>query len=392
MVKSVRLADISSLITKGTTPTTLGFDYQENGINFLKIECFEDNGTFIPEKVTHISSECHDKLKRSQLQSGDILFSIAGAIGRVSIVTEEMLPANTNQALAIIRIDNPEVYVPYVKLILQSPVIKKQFERKKQGVAQLNLSLNDINGLTIPLTNFSQQIEYVQLFDRIESIIANRKQELQSLDDLIKARFVEMFGDPETGKSIYATNKLKELSVKISDGVHAKPDYTNSGRPFLSVVNINKKKIDFSDCKYVSEEAYQKMIKSTHPEKGDILYTKVGATYGIPAYVDTDTKFCLYVSVCLIKPNHEKINSRFLAMQMDMPFVKHQADKRIKGIGVPDLHLNQIGDFDIICPPRQEQDVFVAFVEQIDKSKFAVQKALEKGQLLFDSLTQQFFG
>lgn len=112
------------------------------------------------------------------------------------------------------------------------------------------------------------------------------------------------------------------------------------------------------------------MIKSTHPERGDVLYTKVGATYGIPAYVDTDIDFCLYVSVCLIKPKHELINSRFLAIQMDTPFVKHQADKRIKGIGVPDLHLNQIREFQIVCPPRAAQDEFVAFVQHIDKSKF----------------------
>lgn len=143
----------------------------------------------------------------------------------------------------------------------------------------------------------------------------------------------------------------------------------------MSVVNINKKKIDFTDCKYVSEEAYQKMIKSTYPEKGDVLYTKVG-TYGIPAYVDTDEEFCLYVSVCLIKPKHDLINSKFLALQMDMPFIRHQADSRIKGIGVPDLHLNQIAEFDIINPPRYLQDDFVAFAEQTDKSKYELEQAL----------------
>ena len=178
-----------------------------------------------------------------------------------------------------------------------------------------------------------------------------------------------MFGDPEAGTCRYGTKKLGELSVKISDGVHAKPNYTETGRPFLSVVNINKGIVDFTDCKYVSEEAYKKMIKSTHPENGDVLYTKVGATYGIPAYVDTDKEFCLYVSVCLIKPKHERINARFLSIQMGMPSIKHQADARIKGIGVPDLHLNQIREFNIICPPRALQDEFVAFVDQVDKSK-----------------------
>ena len=150
--------------------------------------------------------------------------------------------------------------------------------------------------------------------------------------------------------------------------------------------------VDFTDCKFVSEEAYQKMIKSTYPQKGDVLYTKVGATYGIPAYVDTDREFCLYVSVCLIKPNHDRINSRFLALQMAMPFIKHQADSRIKGIGVPDLHLNQISEFDIICPPREQQKQFVWFVEQADKSKLFIQQGLEKLETLKKSLMQQYFG
>ena len=126
-IKSIQLSEIAELITKGTTPTTLGYEFQDDGINFLKIECFDENGNFMDDKVAHISEECHEKLKRSQLKAGDILFSIAGAIGRVAIVTEEMLPANTNQALAIIRIANDQVYLPYIKLILTSPIVIAQF-------------------------------------------------------------------------------------------------------------------------------------------------------------------------------------------------------------------------------------------------------------------------
>ena len=246
--------------------------------------------------------------------------------------------------------------------------------------------------ISIEYPDCGRQQDIVNVLDKVSLIIEKRNLELEVLDELIKARFVEMFGDPECGEAKYSTKKLEDLSNKISDGVHAKPVYTESGRPFLSVVNINKGFVDFTDCKYVSEDAYQKMIKSTNPEKGDVLYTKVGATYGIPAYVDTEVEFCLYVSVCLIKPKHEAINSRFLSIQMGMPSVKHQADARIKGIGVPDLHLNQIREFDIICPPRELQDRFVAFVEQVDKSKVAVQKALDETQTLFDCLMQEYFG
>ena len=203
---------------------------------------------------------------------------------------------------------------------------------------------------------------------------------------------MEMFGDPVTNPKGYEKYKLENLARKISDGVHLKPDYTETGRPFLSVVNINKGVINFENCKYVSEDAYQKMIKSTHPERGDVLYTKVGATYGIPAYVDTDIAFCLYVSVCLIKPKREAINPRFLSLSMEMPYVKHQADRRIKGIGVPDLHLNQISEFEILCPPLKEQDIFIYFVERLDEEKRVVQQSLEKLELMKKALMQEYFG
>lgn len=187
-IKRVKLSEISELITKGTTPTTLGYEFQDAGVNFLKIECFDEYGSFLETKVAHISDECNSKLKRSQLQAGDILFSIAGAIGRVAVVTEQMLPANTNQALAIIRINRRDVYLPYIKLILTSPIVKEQFEKKKQGVAQLNISLKDINELTIPLPNKDQQIKYAALFNKISKVIASRKEEVEKLDELIKSR------------------------------------------------------------------------------------------------------------------------------------------------------------------------------------------------------------
>ena len=187
VINKIKLSDIAELITKGTTPTTLGYSFQSSGVNFLKIECFDDNGCYIKDKVAHISEECNDKLKRSQLKKGDILFSIAGAIGRVAIVTEEILPANTNQALAIIRITNKDVYLPYIKLILTSPIIKKQFERKKQGVAQLNLSLKDIGDFEIPVIEKEKQVKLVELFTNVLNVIEARKQQLQQLDELVKS-------------------------------------------------------------------------------------------------------------------------------------------------------------------------------------------------------------
>jgi len=241
------------------------------------------------------------------------------------------------------------------------------------GATRQKLTQSAMRQMQIPIRSLDEQKAIVQKISTATGLITLRKTQLQKLDQLASSRFIEMFGS-SLNDTIYPIIKLNQLSIKISDGVHAKPDYQPTGMPFLSVVNIVRGFVDFTNCKYVSKEAYEKMIRSTNPQKGDVLYTKVGATYGIPAYVDTEQKFCLYVSVCLIKPNHAQINSKFLAFSMGMPYIKKQADARIKGIGVPDLHLNQIREFDIITPPRALQNEFAAFVEQLDKSKVICNK------------------
>lgn len=247
VIKRVRLSEIAELVTKGTTPTTLGYEFQDTGVNFLKIECFSEKGDYIQNKATHISEECHEKLKRSQLKEGDILFSIAGVIGRVAIVTRNMLPANINQALAIIRIKKDDIYLPYVKLILTSPLIKKQFERKKQGVAQLNISLKDINDLEIPLPEIGKQIEYANSFKKVEKLIYTRQYQLQKLDELVKARFVELFGDPLTNPKGYQEKYLSEIA-EYWNGLTYKPDdVANEGTIVLRSSNIQNASLDFAD-------------------------------------------------------------------------------------------------------------------------------------------------
>lgn len=324
--------------------------------------------------------------ERIEINDGDVLISWSASLG---VYIWNKGKALLNQHIFKVAFDKCEVNKQFFVYAVQYKL--QEMGAKAHGATMKHIVKKDFDNTAIPFPALEEQEKIAQTMNRISRIISDRQQQLQKLDELVKARFVEMFGDPQTNPKGYEKRKLGLLAKKISDGVHAKPEYTETGKPFLSVVNINKGIINFEGCKFVSEEAYQKMIKSTHPERGDVLYTKVGATYGIPAYVDTDTEFCLYVSVCLIKPKHDEIDSRFLALSMSMPYIKRQADSRIKGIGVPDLHLNQISEFDILCPPREEQELFVAFVEQVDKSKVAIQKALDEAQLLFDSLMQKYF-
>ena len=179
----VRLGDIAQKITKGTTPTTLGYSFLESGVNFIKVESISENGGLILDKITHISQECHDALERSQLQENDILFSIAGALGRVAIIDSKILPANTNQALSIIRL-KPNIYnIKFIAKTLKTPDIQKQIEGFKKGIAQQNLSLEQMGAIQIPLPPLESQDQIINVISKIEEKISLIDSSLESLED-----------------------------------------------------------------------------------------------------------------------------------------------------------------------------------------------------------------
>lgn len=383
-IKRVKLSEIVELITKGTTPTTLGYEFQDEGVNFLKIECFDENGGFIESKVAHISEECHKKMKRSQLKNGDILFSIAGAIGRVAIVTEEMLPANINQALAIIRISDEQVYLPYIKLILTSPIVIEQFERKKQGVAQLNLSLKDINEISIPLPSKDKQIELAELFDKVVGVISKRNKELSALDDLIKARFVEMFGDPATNPFNWDKINISEVvGDKVSNGFFAKrDDYADDGN--VSVMGVayivNRMYSQWQDLPRTN--GTDKDIEKFEVKYGDMLFCRsslvaegIGKASIVPEDVPQNTLFeCHVIRLPL---DLSKCVPEYMQVFSTMEYFRRQIIAQSKTATMTTIGQDGILKADILLPPMSKQREFYAFVHQVNKSKVTVQKAFE---------------
>ena len=347
-------------------------NYCDNGTPFVKagnlIELIQG------KKETEIQKVSEDVAKKHKLKKypvGSLLFAKSGMSCMKGYVYQLKNDSYVVSHLAIVKPKKDSSdYIEYcLRHIKPNSLVKDE--------AYPSISLQDISNLEIPLPSLEEQVKIADQLSKCTQIINKHKEQLEKYDFLIKSRFIEMFGDPVQNPMEWEVKKLGDICTKISDGVHAKPEYTATGKPFISVVNINSGKLLFDDCKYVSEEAYEKMIKSTHPEKGDILYTKVGATYGIPALVDTDRAFCLYVSVALLKPKSEIVNSQFLTTSMAQPYIKNQADKRIKGIGVPDLHLNQIREFEVLVPPLELQNQFNSFVQQIDKSKFEIWLTLQ---------------
>ena len=174
-VEWVELGEITERITKGTTPTTIGHQFQNTGINFIKIESITKGGDLIPDKFAHITEKCNEELKRSQLKENDLLFSIAGAFGRVAVIPKLVLPANTNQALAIITLKKG-MHPKFVFNFLKSNLVLEEIGKLKVGVAQYNISLQQVSKLKIPLPPIEVQKQLVAEMEEQEKIIeANKK-------------------------------------------------------------------------------------------------------------------------------------------------------------------------------------------------------------------------
>ncbi|MBE5901797.1 MAG: hypothetical protein E7280_07820 [Lachnospiraceae bacterium] len=196
------------------------------------------------------------------------------------------------------------------------------------------------------------------------------------LDELIKARFVELFGSISNNKFGYEVMTLQDVCEPIKDGTHQTPTYTEdtiNGYKFLSSKDVTSGRVDWNHLKYIPEELHNELYKRISPSKGDILLAKNGTT-GVAAIVDRDEVFDIYVSLALLRPLG-MVTSEYLCAAVNSIETKHQFDSSLKGIGVPNLHLGEIKKTKIVVPPIEAQEKFADFVKQVDKSKVVALKA-----------------
>ena len=396
--ETVCLGDVTEVITKGTTPTTLGFSFQDEGISFVKIESITEAGMFLQEKFEHISNECNEKLKRSQLKENDILFSIAGAIGRTALVTKEILPANTNQALAIIRLNDSSLLHDYVIYALKSDLIYKQFEKQKQGVAQLNISLKDVSDLKIPLPPLETQRQIAANLDKVTHTIDLCNAILEKLDLLVKSRFVEMFGDLANPDCKWDKRKLVDVCANPDDikcgpfGTQlGKDEYTESGVAVWEIPQINSEFKSLPTHFITPEKAIALDSYSVKP--GDIAMSRKGNVGRCAVFPDTFENGIIHSDVLRIRVDNNIVNPEFMMRQLHYSGdVQHQIEIVSSGAIMAGINVTKLKQIYVYIPPLALQEQFAAFVEQTDKSKLAVKQVLEKAETLKKALMQEYFG
>ena len=276
-------------------------------------------------------------------------------IGRTMLLPEKSSVIGTMQYL----LPNEKVLPHYLYYVVRYMHLEKYFT----GATIPHIYFKDYKNEEFNLCDLSEQEKIISSLSTIESIITHRRTQLEKLDELIKARFVEMFGDCKNRIS------MADLCSIITDGTHQPPKFQLSGIPFILVSNLSENKVTYNTEKYISDETYEELYKRTPIEKGDILLSTVGS-YGHPAVVVEDTKFLFQRHIAYLKPKPELINSIYLHSAILSSDIQKQIEERVKGIAQKTLNLSEVRKISVPVPNMDLQTQFADFVKQIDKSKF----------------------
>jgi len=286
------------------------------------------------------------------------------------------------------------VNLDYLELSLHSPQSMQYYKTNLRGTTARRRSLpkDVLLSLPIRLPDISEQEKIAKIINKAKSVMQLHQQQLAALDDLIKARFVEMFGD-ETNPYSFPVVNVEEVA-DVSVGVVIKPAqyYTDSKRGVKAFrsLNIGPMEIKDSDWVYFSHEGNNKNCKSQLKEN-DLLIVRSGAP-GTACVVTKQYEGCNAIDIIIARPNTAQINPYYLCAYTNMPHGKRQIDEGTGGAAQQHFNVGKYNKLKLMLPPMGLQNQFVAFINQIDKSKAVVQKALDEAQLLFDSLMQQYFG
>lgn len=350
------LGDMCDVITKGTTPTSIGYKFSTEGINFVKVESITENGLFIRNKMANITEDCHNVLKRSQLQEGDILFSIAGALGRTAFVTKEILPANTNQALAIIRLKKSSDILPkFILKALETGITLEQIEKFKGGVAQQNLSLSQIKEFYIPIPPVPEQQRIVSLLDKafasIATAKANTEQNLKNARALFDSYLHEVFSQRGEGWEEKTLNEV--CTIEKSQGNYKNLPYvglehieSNTGRFIGSVQPMTVKSSTF---KFSNEHILYGRLR---PYLNKVI---------IPDFIGHCSTEIFPIKPCL------KLSKEFLFYWFISNETVNKINATCTGARMPRANMNDVLNFEFPLAPIHEQEIIVSNLDALKK-------------------------
>lgn len=390
-----KLGEVCIQITDGSHNPPSGVEQSE----YLMLSSKNIDDDFItldsPRFLSH--SDYIAENKRTTVSEGDLLMTIVGTIGRVAIVPEELKGICLQRSVAVIKPEREVVNNRYLMYQLQN--MRPFLEKEARGVAQKGIYLKQVSQLDIKLPELEHQMQIVKVLDKASKLIFLRRQQLAKLDELVKARFVEMFGDPDQNPKGWPLVSVTEIiRDKASNGFFAKRDaYKDDGNvQILGVSNVvnrmysNTKELPRTNATQAEKEKYS-------VKYGDMLFCRsslVADGIGKASIVAKGTfpNVLFECHVIRLSLDLQKCVPEFVQVLSTTPFFRRQIIAQSKTATMTTIGQDGILKSSVVLPPIDLQNQFAAFVERVDQQKQIVQQSLEKLELMKKALMQEYFG
>ena len=382
-----RLGDICT-IQSGGTPARGNKEYWDNGdIPWVKISDF--SGKYLEKTSEKITKAGLSNSSAKIFPKGTVLYTIFATLGETCILD---IDAATNQAIAGLSLTDDSVALDYLYYYLLS---KKEYVNEiGRGVAQNNINMKILREMEILIPSMEEQKRVTETLNKVYELISLRKEQLAKLDQLVKSRFVEMFGDPVTNPMGWPVYELSKHIHFLTSGSRGWAQYfTDSGEYFITIKNVKNCRITLDDVQHIVPPDNAE-AKRTKVQEGDLLISitaDLGRTGVVTQEIAEHGGYINQHLTC-IRLDREAVRPLYVAYYMESDAGKRQFQAKNQSAVKAGLNFNSINALRLAVPPIELQDAFIAFVEQIDKSKMAIQQSLNKLELLKKSLMQEYFG
>lgn len=300
-----------------------------------------------------ITEEAIKKSATNKVATGTVLLVTRTGVGKVAIAGRDLC---FSQDITALIPDSAKLDGGYLVQYLRTK--QSHFERRARGATIKGITRDVVADLSIPLPPIPDQIRIAAILDQADALRVKRKKALAQLDGLTHSIFIEMFGDPVTNPMGWQVTPLETVAEKITDGEHQTPKRTEFGIKLLSARNIRDGYLDFGDVDFIDVAEHQKISKRCNPERGDILISCSGSI-GRVAIVETDEPLGLVRSAALVKPNRQKILSKYLETFLRTPHMNRMMINKAHSSSQANLFQGPIRALPIALPPIALQQEFV---------------------------------
>ena len=370
-----KLKDIFDL-QMGKTPSRNNMEYwNTNDYKWISIADLTKTGKYISETKEYLSESAVGDSGIKVIPANTVVMSFKLSIGKTAITAENMY---SNEAIMAFHDKHiVEILPEYIYYMFK---YKNWDEGSNKAVMGKTLNKATLSEVEIEICSITEQRKIVSVLDKMSSVLEKREDELSALDDLIKARFVELFGNPDINENNWDTYKMEQLCEVGSSKRIYQNEQSMTGIPFLRISDlVNRMDTGSKDSDlFIPEERFEELKKQgLVPESGDILLTARGTLGRCYIIQDNDEFYFQDGMITWLSKYDVKITPLYISYLFEMPGFRKQIDSLQAGSTVAYLSISMTKKLDIMVPPLELQNEFSDFVHQVDKSKVAVQKALE---------------